>query len=98
MRYLKGISTLKIDQGICTGCGFCLNVCPHDVIVLAGKKAEVRDLDACMECGACAKNCPSGAIAVQAGVGCAYAIINGMITGGPPDCGCGEGGKSSCCS
>ena len=98
MRYLKGVSTLKIDQGRCTGCGFCLNVCPHEAIALDDKKAAVQDLDACMECGACAKNCPAGAIAVQSGVGCAYAIINGMITGGPPDCGCEDNDKTSCCS
>lgn len=98
MRYLPGVSTLKIDPQLCTGCRFCLNVCPHAVIALDGRKARVRDLDACMECGACAKNCPSGAIAVQAGVGCAYAIFNGMITGGPPTCGCSEGASTGCCS
>ena len=76
MRYLKAVATLKIDQGRCTGCGFCLNVCPHEAIALDDEKAAVQDLDACMECGACAKNCPVTAITVDAGVGCASGIIN----------------------
>ena len=98
MRYLNGVSTLKIDEARCTGCGFCLNVCPHEVLALKDKRARVQDLNACMECGACARNCPAGAIAVQAGTGCAYALIVGMIRGGPPDCSCGEGASTACCS
>jgi len=40
-----------------------------------GSKAYITDRDACMECGACQQNCEAGAIAVDAGVGCAYAVI-----------------------
>ncbi|MFA6003481.1 MAG: mercury methylation ferredoxin HgcB [Elusimicrobiota bacterium] len=98
MRHLRGVSTLRIDPDKCTGCGMCLQVCPHAVIARDGRKVRAQDLDACMECGACAKNCPAEAIYVRAGVGCAYAIINGMIRGGPPDCGCGEGEGATCCS
>jgi hypothetical protein len=52
-----------------------------------------------MECGACARNCDFGAITVNAGVGCAAAIINSMITGGEATCGCSgaAGGSASCC-
>jgi hypothetical protein len=50
-----------------------------------------------MECGACALNCEFGAIAVNTGVGCAAALINGMITGGPPTCGCDNTPGSVCC-
>ena len=53
----------------------CTQVCPHGVFVLEGKKASVTDADLCMECGACAMNCPAGAIEVEAGVGCASAVI-----------------------
>ena len=63
-------------------------------------RAAVTDRDLCMECGACAKNCDFGAITVDAGVGCAAAIINSMITGGEPTCGCStgdSGGSTSCC-
>jgi ferredoxin len=62
-------------------------------------RAAVTDRDLCMECGACARNCDFGAISVNAGVGCAAALINSMITGGEPTCGCSSdaGGASSCC-
>jgi NAD-dependent dihydropyrimidine dehydrogenase PreA subunit len=75
-RYLKDVVTLKLDQAACIGCARCLEVCPHQVFVLAEKKAALRDRDACMECGACALNCPAKAITVDAGVGCASGMIN----------------------
>jgi len=92
-RYLKNVVTLQLDEDKCTGCGMCTEVCPHEVLELSGKKARIRDRDACMECGACAKNCSFGAISVNAGVGCAYAIIKGSLTGTEPDC-CSGG---TCC-
>ncbi|MGE5373335.1 MAG: mercury methylation ferredoxin HgcB [Solirubrobacterales bacterium] len=98
-RYLSNVSTLKLVPEQCTGCGFCLDVCPHEVLALADRTVIIRDADACMECGACAKNCPFGAIVVEAGVGCASAILRGVLTGGPPSCGCaatGCGAPSGC--
>lgn len=74
--YLKNVATLKLDTVICIGCGRCVEVCPHQVFLLVGKKALLADLDACMECGACARNCPVKAIAVEAEVGCASGMIN----------------------
>jgi ferredoxin len=99
LRYLKNISTLSIDRERCTGCGTCTQVCPHGVIAIEMKKALTRDIDACMECGACKRNCPADAIAVEPGVGCAYAIVTGMLKGTAPQCGCDTGGefKSTCC-
>ena len=95
-RYLKHVVTLAFDVEKCTGCWLCTEVCPHGVFEIDGEKAAITDKDLCMECGACALNCPSGAIEVNAGVGCAAAIINGWITGGEPtcDCGCSDG---KCC-
>ncbi len=89
MKYLRDVATIRIDTEKCIGCDICMSVCPHNVIELKARKAVIRDRDACMECGACSTNCPVGAVEVPAGVGCAYAIFRGMITGGPPQCGCG---------
>jgi NAD-dependent dihydropyrimidine dehydrogenase PreA subunit len=75
-RYLRDATTLALDESACTGCGRCLEVCPHQVFALLGRKAVMRDRDACMECGACALNCPVRAIRVDAGVGCASGLIN----------------------
>lgn len=95
--YLKDVATVKIDAAKCTGCGFCLNVCPRDVIDIKDGKAFVAVKDACLECGACAKNCRFGAVTVQTGVGCATAILLGG--GECSDCGCGSPAKpkEGCC-
>jgi NAD-dependent dihydropyrimidine dehydrogenase PreA subunit len=75
-RYLEGVATLELDRALCIGCGRCLEVCPHQVFSLEGKRASLADRDACMECGACALNCPVAALRVDSGVGCATGIIN----------------------
>jgi len=94
--YLKGVVTLQLYEDICTGCGMCIKVCPHGVFELSAKKAHIIRRDYCMECGACSLNCPEGAIAVEAGVGCAAAVIQGIIKNTEPNCDCsGEGG--GCC-
>ncbi len=98
-RYLKDVVSLRLDVDKCTGCGMCLNVCPHAVFEIKEKKAVIVDRDVCMECGACAQNCPPRAIEVQAGVGCAHAIIQGALKGTEPTCGdacCGESSQSCC--
>ena len=97
-RYLKDVTTLKYDDEKCVGCGRCTEVCPHGVFYTAERKACISDKDLCMECGACVKNCPAKAIEVNAGVGCAAAIIYGWVTGKEPTCclgGCGDDNK--CC-
>ena len=62
-RYLPGVTTLRLDEAACVGCGMCEIVCPHGVFSLHSHKARIDDLDGCMECGACARNCPTEAIA-----------------------------------
>lgn len=98
MRYLANVSTLQYDASKCTGCSRCVEVCPHRVFQMDGKKAYITDRDLCMECGACMRNCASGAIEVQTGVGCAAALIKGMVTG-DASCGCSDGDEKSgaCC-
>jgi ferredoxin len=90
MTYLKNVSTLKLNEDLCVGCGLCLAVCPHAVFALAGDKAHLIEPDACMECGACAKNCPTSALAVESGTGCASGLIAGFFNGSG-ECCCGDG-------
>jgi NAD-dependent dihydropyrimidine dehydrogenase PreA subunit len=93
-QYLKNVATLKLDSEKCVGCGMCLSVCPHNVFELSEGKAKITDIDSCMECGACSKNCAFSAVTVTPGVGCAAAIINGILTGSEPSCDCSSG---ECC-
>jgi len=105
MTYLKNGETLFLNSALCTGCRECIEVCPHAVFEMQGRKAMIADRLACMECGACMKNCAAGAIKVKAGVGCAAAVIQGMLRGTEPSCSCGRaetesaaaGSKASCC-
>jgi len=107
LRYYTGAITLELDPARCAGCGRCVEVCPHDVFSLVQRpsradgtpgssrqphrQSQIVHRDRCMECGACALNCAAGAIRAGAGVGCAAAIINGLVRGTAPDCDCGGG-------
>ena len=95
MKYLKNTAQLKLDKEKCTGCGMCVEVCPHTVFIIENKKALITDRDLCMECGACQQNCPFNAISVRAGVGCAYAVLKGKLKGTEPTCGCSD--DPQCC-
>jgi len=83
MNYIKNVVTLKLEPDLCTGCGLCTEVCPRSVLELdpAQGKVDLINRDSCIECGACMMNCPIGAISVQAGVGCAYALLKSRIQG-----------------
>jgi ferredoxin len=88
LMYLKEVVTLELDREKCIGCGMCLTVCPHEVLSMNNGHVKIENRDLCMECGACARNCPTDAVIVQAGVGCAAAVINAAL---------GRDGSSCCC-
>jgi NAD-dependent dihydropyrimidine dehydrogenase PreA subunit len=94
MKYLSRDLSLKLDINACIGCGMCETVCPHGVFAVENQMARILDREACIECGACALNCPAEAIAVASGVGCAEAIMNGLIFGKETCCANGE----CCCA
>ena len=70
-----GLNTLEYDVKKCAGCGMCVTVCPHRIFKMDEKNAVVTVKEKCIECGACAKNCAFGAIKVDAGPGCASAVL-----------------------
>jgi NAD-dependent dihydropyrimidine dehydrogenase PreA subunit len=91
LKYFENVTTLKFNDEKCVGCGRCTEVCPHGVFDIDDDgNVHIPDKDLCMECGACSMNCPAGAIEVNAGVGCAAAIIIGWFTGKEPHCGNGD--------
>ena len=97
--YLKNVVTLQLDSEKCTGCRRCLQVCPQCVLTVVAKKARISARDNCIECGACMQNCEYEAISVDAGVGCATAMIDGLLRYGDPDKGtCDCESTSPCCS
>ena len=68
---------VELDQKKCIGCGECVEVCPHEAIVLL-KSIENRGIfanmdivhaqintDKCFSCGKCAMRCPVNAISIK---------------------------------
>lgn len=50
-----------VEDGLCTGCGFCESVCPSGAISLARRRGLYEAVVApkrCAECGLCRKICP----------------------------------------
>jgi ferredoxin len=41
LTYLKDVVTLKLDEAKCTGCGACLEVCPHAVFQMNTRHVEI---------------------------------------------------------
>ena len=52
LEYIRNVVTLQLNPQRCIGCGMCVNVCPHAVLEMIGKKAQIVNRDDCMESGA----------------------------------------------
>jgi len=61
------MSIERIDAGLCTGCGACVDSCPMDVIRMdeKGEKAVIKYPEDCMLCLYCERDCPVDAIYVS---------------------------------
>ena len=75
------VNTLIYDPDKCVNCLLCIYVCPHAVFVPDERVVRIARNENCGECGACMVNCPPGAIEVDSGVGCAYAMMRASLFG-----------------
>jgi uncharacterized Fe-S center protein len=55
----------KINQKTCKGCRLCMEYCPANAIIYAGKKIVEIDKEKCIGCGECVVVCPSKAVDIQ---------------------------------
>ncbi|MBT3388617.1 MAG: 4Fe-4S binding protein [Desulfobacula sp.] len=55
----------SVDEGKCTGCEECVDVCPVEVFELQNEKSVVVNEDECMGCESCIEVCESDAITVE---------------------------------
>jgi adenylylsulfate reductase subunit B len=76
--------SIRIDEGVCTGCGLCVEVCPGRLITIdkPGGAAMINRPEDCWGCASCLKECASGAIsyflgADMGGNGAAMRVIDG---------------------
>jgi 2-oxoglutarate ferredoxin oxidoreductase subunit delta len=65
---------VHIIEERCKGCGFCVEFCPRQVLVMSGRTntrgyhpPEITDDSDCVNCGLCALLCPDFAIYVENG-------------------------------
>ncbi|GAB4344226.1 MAG: hypothetical protein Kow0099_23450 [Candidatus Abyssubacteria bacterium] len=73
---------ISLDRTKCTGCGDCVEVCPHQCFVMGHDKKSVHAFpERCMECGACRLNCRAGAIMVEPNAGCVVLITKELLFG-----------------
>ena len=52
-----------IDEGLCTGCGKCHDICIYGAVDSEGAYSILTD--ACSGCGLCAELCPVGCISMR---------------------------------
>lgn len=90
-------NTLIYRPGSCINCGMCIEVCPHAVFASGEKVVDVVRHAECMECGACVTNCPTDALEVDAGVGCAEALLWQALKGGDASACCGPSVEDEKC-
>ena len=61
------MSNVRIDPGLCNGCGICVKSCPADVINMdkESKKAVIRYPQDCVICCWCFVECPQDAVFIS---------------------------------
>jgi nitroreductase/NAD-dependent dihydropyrimidine dehydrogenase PreA subunit len=66
---MKEMSTITVDEDLCTKCGICSEACPIRIVSPAGEDTfpdvpgEIADR--CIQCGQCEAFCPTGALVLN---------------------------------
>jgi len=58
----------SIDEGLCTGCGICVEKCPVEAVHLNSENIAKVDKNICIGCGVCAHFCPENAVSLIEGM------------------------------
>lgn len=58
-------SIVRIDEGLCNGCGLCVTPCAEGAIELVDGKARVVREELCDGAGFCLAVCPTGALSIE---------------------------------
>lgn len=52
---------IALEEALCTGCGACAGVCPHEAIMFLSGRIHISG-ERCDGCGVCVPVCPTGAL------------------------------------
>ena len=56
---------VRIDEGLCNGCGVCVSPCAEGAIEIVNGKARVVREELCDGAGFCLGVCPTGALTIE---------------------------------
>lgn len=60
--YVSSAFVAHFGEGLCSGCGTCIERCQMDALRMGDGGTAVLDLTRCIGCGLCVSTCPSGAL------------------------------------